>query len=190
MRQLLLFLGIIATFCFTSCRNELDFESSIGTLTFSKETVYLDTVFTNIGSSTYTLKVYNNSNKNISIPKVRLGKGQSSNYRLMVDGMPGKEFENVELLAKDSLFVFIEITSNIANANPADFLYTDRIEFGETNNYQKVELVDVSGKVLSTKLLGKQTDKISFDISNFASGIYHLRLSGKGKTSIKQIIKQ
>ncbi len=141
MRQLLLFLGIIATFCFTSCRNELDFESSIGTLTFSKETVYLDTVFTNIGSSTYTLKVYNNSNKNISIPKVRLGKGQSSNYRLMVDGIPGKEFENVELLAKDSLFVFIEITSNIANANPTDFLYTDRIEFGETNNYQKVELV-------------------------------------------------
>lgn len=141
MRQLLLFLGIIATFCFTSCRNELDFESSIGTLTFSKETVYLDTVFTNIGSSTYTLKVYNNSNKNISIPKVRLGKGQSSNYRLMVDGVSGKEFENVELLAKDSLFVFIEITSNIANANPADFLYTDRIEFGETNNYQKVELV-------------------------------------------------
>ncbi len=141
MRQLLLFLGIIATFCFTSCRNELDFESSIGTLTFSKETVYLDTVFTNIGSSTYTLKVYNNSNKNISIPKVRLGKGQSSNYRLMVDGIPGKEFENVELLAKDSLFVFIEITSNIANANPTDFLYTDRIEFGEMNNYQKVELV-------------------------------------------------
>lgn len=141
MRQLLLFIGIITTFFFTSCRNELDFESSIGTLSFSKETVYLDTVFTNIGSSTYTLKVYNNSNKNISIPKVRLGKGQSSNYRLMVDGVPGKEFENVELLAKDSLFVFIEITSNIANANPTDFLYTDRIEFGDTNTYQKVELV-------------------------------------------------
>ncbi|WP_396217300.1 hypothetical protein [Flavobacterium sp.] len=141
MRQFILILGLIATFCFSSCRNELDFESSIGTLTFSKETVYLDTVFTNIGSSTYTLKVYNNSNKNISIPKVRLGKGQSSNYRLMVDGMPGKEFENVELLAKDSLFVFIEITSNIANANPSDFLYTDRIEFGDTNTYQKVELV-------------------------------------------------
>ena len=97
MRQLLVFLGIIATISFTSCRNELDFEPSIGNLSFSKETVYLDTVFTNIGSSTYTLKVYNNSNKNISIPKVRLGKGQNSNYRLMVDGVPGKEFENVEL---------------------------------------------------------------------------------------------
>ena len=109
MRQFLLFLGLIATFCFTSCRNELDFESSVGNLSFSKETVYLDTVFTNIGSSTYTLKVYNNSNKNISIPNVRLGKGQASNYRLMVDGVPGKEFENVELLANDSMFVFIEV---------------------------------------------------------------------------------
>lgn len=141
MRQFILILGLITTFCFTSCRNELDFESSIGTLSFSKETVYLDTVFTNIGSSTYTLKVYNTSDKNISIPRVRLGKGQASNYRLMVDGVPGKEFENVELLAKDSMYVFIEVTSDVAAANPTDFLYTDRIEFGGAADFQKVELV-------------------------------------------------
>jgi hypothetical protein len=141
MRQFILILGLIATFCFTSCRNELDFESSIGDLSFSKKTVYLDTVFTNIGSSTYTLKVYNNSNKNISIPRVRLGKGQASNYQLMVDGVAGKEFENVELLAKDSMFVFISVNSDVADANPTDFLYTDRIEFGGVTDYQKVELV-------------------------------------------------
>lgn len=141
MRQFILFFGLIATFCFTSCRNELDFESSIGDLSFSKKTVYLDTVFTNIGSSTYTLKVYNNSNKNISIPRVRLGKGQASNYQLMVDGVAGKEFENVELLAKDSMFVFISVNSDVADANPTDFLYTDRIEFGGVTDYQKVELV-------------------------------------------------
>ena len=141
MRQFLLFLGLIATFCFTSCRNELDFESSVGNLSFSKETVYLDTVFTNIGSSTYTLKVYNNSNKNISIPNVRLGKGQASNYRLMVDGVPGKELENVELLANDSMFVFIEVTSDVADANPTDFLYADEIQFGNGLNFQKVNLV-------------------------------------------------
>lgn len=141
MRQFILILGLIATFSFTSCRNELDFEQSIGTLSFSKETVYLDTVFTNIGSSTYTLKVYNNSNKNISIPRVRLGKGQTSNYQLMVDGVAGKEFENVELLAKDSMFVFISVNSDVADANPTDFLYTDRIEFGGATDFQKVELV-------------------------------------------------
>ncbi|CAM4402487.1 hypothetical protein [Flavobacterium terrigena] len=141
MRQFKLLLGLITIFSFTSCRNELDFESSIGDLSFSKETVYLDTVFTNIGSSTYTLKVYNNSNKNISIPSVRLGKGQASNYQLMVDGVAGKEFENVELLAKDSMFVFISVNSDVADANPTDFLYTDEIQFGNGGNFQKVNLV-------------------------------------------------
>ena len=41
-------------------------------LNFSKDTVYLDTIFTNIGSSTYNLKVYNNSQTNILIPKIKL----------------------------------------------------------------------------------------------------------------------
>lgn len=141
MRQFILILGLIVTLSFTSCRNELDFEQSVGTLSFSKETVYLDTVFTNIGSSTYTLKVYNTSNKNISIPKIRLGKGQTSNYQLMVDGIAGKEFENVELLAKDSMFVFISVNSSVAAANPTDFLYTDEIQFGNGADFQKVNLV-------------------------------------------------
>ena len=52
-------------FLWNSCDNEIDFEINDTLLTFSKDTVYLDTVFTNIGSSTYNLKVYNNSSKNI-----------------------------------------------------------------------------------------------------------------------------
>jgi hypothetical protein len=135
----LLFIALIASL--TSCRSDFDFETSSGGLEFSKDTVYLDTVFTNIGSSTYTLKVYNKSNKNISIPSIRLNKGQSSKYRLMVDGIPGKEFSNIEMLAKDSMFVFIEVTSDVAAANPTDFLYTDFIEFGIGTNQQKVDLV-------------------------------------------------
>ncbi|HLW61948.1 MAG TPA: hypothetical protein VKY33_00985, partial [Flavobacterium sp.] len=49
-------------FGLTSCRDDFHFEPSSGSeLTFSKDTVYLDTIFSNIGSSTYNLKVYNNS---------------------------------------------------------------------------------------------------------------------------------
>jgi len=125
----------------TSCRNDLDFESSTGSLRFSKDTVYLDTVFTNIGSSTYTLKVYNKSNKNIAIPSLRLANGVNSKYRLMVDGMAGQEFENVEMLAKDSMYIFISVTADIADANLSDFLYTDQLLFGDGINQQKVELV-------------------------------------------------
>ncbi|NMH27352.1 hypothetical protein [Flavobacterium silvaticum] len=128
----------------SSCRSDFEFSSSTGQLGFSKDTVYLDTVFTNIGSSTYTLKVYNKTDRNISIPTIQLGRGMSSGYRITVDGMTGnnnREFHNVEMLAKDSLFIFIETTADVAQANPDNFLYTDQIQFGETGNFQTVELV-------------------------------------------------
>ncbi|HEY6142681.1 MAG TPA: hypothetical protein VIV55_04525 [Flavobacterium sp.] len=144
MRQLtfLFFIGILITIC--SCRADFETVPSSGQLEFSKSTVYLDTVFTDISSSTYTLKVYNRSKEDINIPTIKLGKGLSSKYRMTVDGMSGNEgkiFENVTLLAKDSLYIFIETTPNIADANPTDFLYTDEIQFDGGTNFQKVDLV-------------------------------------------------
>lgn len=148
MRHYILLLFIVFGLTLTSCRDDFKFEPSSGGLEFSRDTVYLDTVFTNIGSSTYTLKVYNRSNKDISIPTIKLGKGDSSKYRIMVDGdgqgqgtEPGKLFNNVELMAKDSMFIFIETTVDIAEADPTDFLYTDKIEFHSTNGVQHVDLV-------------------------------------------------
>jgi hypothetical protein len=61
----------------------------------------------------------------------------------MVDGMPGRVFNNVELLAKDSMYIFIETTIDYADYANSEttFLYTDHIEFGTTTDFQKVELV-------------------------------------------------
>jgi len=127
----------------SSCRNDFETVASTGNLEFSKDTVYLDTIFSNIGSSTYNLKVYNRSNEDINIPVVRLAEGEASNYRLNVDGMPGKVFENVQILAKDSIFVFIETTFDVNNlpTNPKEFLYIDQLLFDTGGNQQKVELV-------------------------------------------------
>jgi hypothetical protein len=144
MRKLifLFFVGLAITV--SSCREDFVFEPSTGDLVFSKDTIYLDTVFANIGSSTYTLKVYNKSSKDIKIPTIQLGKGLTSKYRMTVDGMTGENnriFHDVELLAKDSMYIFIETTAGIGDANPSDFLYTDQIEFDSGANLQKVELV-------------------------------------------------
>ncbi len=127
----------------SSCRNDFETVASTGNLEFSKDTVYLDTIFSNIGSSTYNLKVYNRSDEDINIPTVRLSQGEASNYRLNVDGVPGKVFENVQILAKDSIFVFVETTFDINNlpTNDLDFLYTDQLLFDSGGNQQKVELV-------------------------------------------------
>lgn len=149
IRSLYYIVSFFILIFWSSCRQDFEFTPSTGNLTFSKDTVYLDTVFSTIGSSTYTLKVYNPSDTDILIPRLKLSEGQNSNYRMTVDGMLGtgtllgKEFENVELLARDSMFVFIETTVDIQPlvANETQFLYTDAIEFGTGPNTQKVELV-------------------------------------------------
>ncbi len=112
---------------------------SRGELKFSKDTVYLDTIFTGISSSTYTLKVYNKSNDHITIPAIRLGRGESSFYRLNVDGISGRSFENIDILSRDSIFIFVEATVDYSKVvNP---IYTDSIIFDEGSNQQDVKLV-------------------------------------------------
>ena len=142
MRQRLFIIPILLlTLLWCSCRKDFQYDISSGNLEFSKDTVYLDTVFTNIGSSTYSLKVYNRSNNDIQIPSVRLAQGNNSSYRLNVDGVAGKEFENVPLMAKDSLFIFIETTFDISIINGNEFLYTDAILFDAGPKQQEVQLV-------------------------------------------------
>jgi hypothetical protein len=146
----LFFIGILIAVI--SCRTDFETVANSGDLKFSRNTVFLDTVFSNISSSTYTLKVYNQSNDDITIPTIQLGKALNSKYRMTVDGMTGvdddkngigdgKTFNNVTLLAKDSLYIFIETTAKITDASPTDFLYTDQILFDSGTNLQKVELV-------------------------------------------------
>lgn len=141
MRSIYLLIVLAGIITFSSCRNDFETTASTGNLEFSRDTIFLDTVFTNIGSSTYNLKVYNRSDENISIPSVRLGLGESSNYRLNVDGVPGRTFENVEILANDSIFVFVETTLDINSVGDGsnEFLYTDIIEFNSTGTTQQVD---------------------------------------------------
>ena len=151
MKRFLSFLICLIVLLFwSSCRKDFEFSPSTGNLEFQRDTVYLDTVFTNIGSSTYNLKVYNRSDDDIVIPTIQLENGVNSFYRLNVDGTTGLEgaqegkfFENVELLANDSLFIFIETTIDISTLSTLDnqFLYTDRILFDSGNNQQDVDLV-------------------------------------------------
>lgn len=87
--------------------------------------------------------MYNKSKTDIAIPIIQLKNGTQSQYRLSVDGRTGNSFENVELLAKDSLFIFIETTVAIEEyaQNATEFLYTDAIQFDSGDYLQEVALV-------------------------------------------------
>lgn len=165
MRYLFVFLVFIVLLFSSSCRKDFDTIPSFGNLEFSKDTVFLDTIFTNIGSATYNLKVYNRSNNNITIPKISLENGISSKYRLNVDGIAGKEFTTIDILAKDSIYVFIETTINAAStSNP---LYTDKILFDNGNNQQKVDLVTL---VQDANFIFPEKDALTMKIDSLTLG--------------------
>ncbi|MGB0254633.1 MAG: hypothetical protein ACPF95_00475 [Flavobacteriaceae bacterium] len=110
---------------------------------FSSDTVYLDTIFTGISSATYTLKVYNTADDAVSIPSISLAKGEASNFRLNVDGLSGKSFSNIELLPKDSMYVYVETTADIAKltSNKTQFLYEDLLQFAGVGEVTLMTLV-------------------------------------------------
>ena len=139
MRFTLPFILISIAVLVSSCRKDFDTIPSYGNLEFSKDTVFLDTIFSNIGSATYNLKVYNKSNKAITVPEIKLENGVNSNYRLNVDGTPGKEFKDITILANDSIYVFVETTIDFSSIT--DPLYTDKILFDNGNKQQDVDLV-------------------------------------------------
>ncbi|HET8809426.1 MAG TPA: hypothetical protein VFM65_04085 [Flavobacteriaceae bacterium] len=143
MRYLYGLFLLVSVIFWSSCRKDFETVPSSGNLEFSKDTVYLDTIFTGISSSTYNLTVHNTSDEDITIPNIRLQQGESSYYRLNVDGIPGKSFDNIDILANDSIYIFVETTASIEELTTGEtqFLYTDAILFDAGTKQQNVELV-------------------------------------------------
>jgi hypothetical protein len=134
------FLLILTVVVFSSCRKDFTASVPSANLKFSSDTIFLDTIFTNIGSSTRVLKVYNQEDSWVKIPEIKLGNGDNSYYRINVDGRSGNIQQNIEIAPKDSIFIFIETTIDYNNVsgNP---LYVDSIVF-ETGTFQQdVKLV-------------------------------------------------
>lgn len=131
-------------FCLSvaSCKNDaLSFEPSSAELRFSRDTVQLDTVYSQIRSETYAFKVYNQEDRDIRIPKIALKGGANSMFRLNVDGHAGVLFTDVPLRKKDSLFVFVEIAPQPVRET---YIALDDVLFGEAGTtQQKVTLRSV-----------------------------------------------
>ncbi len=135
-----------------SCtRDDLTFNAPSQKFRFSEDTLVLDTVYNQVRSETYAVKIYNNENKDISIPKIYLEGGTTSPYRINVDGKPGTQFTNVPLRKKDSLYIFVEIAPS---ATATEAIAEDRIQIESPVAQQHVTLLSVVQDVeffISTK---------------------------------------
>ncbi len=103
---LLLLLGF-----WTGCIKEPDiYTGSDVSLTFSVDTLRFDTVFTTQGSATRLVKLFNPKDQIIRISSISFAQGSSPFFRMNVDGIAGDQFQNVEILPKDSIYLFVEVT--------------------------------------------------------------------------------
>ena len=73
-------------------------------LSFSKDTVVFDTVFTTIGSTTQQFKIYNKDSKTIKIDEIELMGGTNSKFSMNVDGLQGPIIKDLYIEGGDSLF--------------------------------------------------------------------------------------
>ena len=124
----------------TSCQENFSDDPSLQ-LSFSVDTIRFDTVFTTMGSATAQVRVRNLNKKALYLDYIRLAGGSASYFRLNIDGVSNADHQvtGVELPAKDSLFIFVEVTIDPQNQT-VPILVEDEIIFAFNGNKQSVRL--------------------------------------------------
>lgn len=112
-----IFLSFAFVLAFVACSDNESFTTSTSDrLSFSVDSVKMDTVFSTIGSSTYSFWVYNNASDGIRLSSVRLRSGNQTGFRVNVDGSYldnalGSVVHDLEVRKGDSIRVFVELTA-------------------------------------------------------------------------------
>lgn len=104
-------------------------------LSFSCDSLFFDTLFTEQGSATKKIKVYNNCKNKVVISDIMLAQGDQ--FFVNVDGCKGTSFSNITMNAKDSMIIFVQVNIN-PNDKKLPFFVQDSLIFHTNGNTQKV----------------------------------------------------
>lgn len=137
---------IAICFSMASCVDDESFSTSTSNLlSFSVDTVSLDTTFSNVPTPTKSLWVYNRTGDGLRCSSVRLEGGNQIGFRVNVDGTylsqaSGYMAQGVEIRKGDSIRVYVELTSRTQNVDVPK-LVEDNLLFNlESGVQQKVNL--------------------------------------------------
>ena len=131
---------LITIFLLASCHKDILNQSPDVRLKFSQDTVFFDTVFTSLGSTTQSFTIHNTGKERIIISSIRLAGGAGSFYRMNVDGISAFEVKDIEIKGEDSLYIFCRVTID-PNDTRNPFVVSDSIVFETNGNIQDVKLV-------------------------------------------------
>lgn len=135
-RYLFLFLTL-ATVILTACREEQVSADPTLSLTFSRDTLRFDTVFTTAGSSTQIVMVYNRNRHAVRIDRVS---NSTPYFRLNLDGEndPAR-LNNIVLNGGDSIYLFVRATVGEQHSDAPVYI-TDSIVFALNDHEQKLRM--------------------------------------------------
>lgn len=140
MRKVYFIIVALVMLAIYSCRETDDFTTDASAmLNFSTDTVQFDTVFTTIGSTTHHFKFYNKNDRAVKTT-ISLAGGNNSYYRLNIDGEITSTINNYEILANDSVYIFVEVNVDPQNSN-SPMVIADSIMFFTNGNEQNVKLI-------------------------------------------------
>jgi hypothetical protein len=126
-----------------SCKKENFFTGST-TLSISADTVWFDTLFTRQAGTKYPIsitRIFSIKNKENGTVKVNLSLsgGKNSPFRINADGFAGPNITDLEIPAKDSVFVFVQCSLE-ANNQTMPALVVDSLIATVNGNSQKTYL--------------------------------------------------
>lgn len=153
MKHFVLYIWVVVVSLvgFTACIEDGLTSSPSSQPRFSVDTLAMGTLFTAEGSPTYAFKVYNPNSKGINISRVALRDDADALFRLNVDGMAGREFSDIEVRERDSIFVFVEATlPDLSLDRPVD--YERHIDF-TVNGVTSTVVITATG-LDATRLTG------------------------------------
>jgi hypothetical protein len=100
----------LAMFSLTGCIEDGITTSAADQPTFSTDTVRMGSMLTLGPSPTSRFVVYNRHDKILNISSVSFRDDAEGQFRMNVDGISGRSFNNIEIRPNDSIFVFVEAT--------------------------------------------------------------------------------
>lgn len=158
MRKTIILIPSLILFLLFSCKKESFITSPDARLSVSVDTVRFDTVFTQTGSITQTLKIFNNNDQKLRISSIRLMGGNASPFRINVDGNIGPTVNGTEILPNDSAYVFVTVTINPTAAN-APFIVRDSIsiEYNGNNRFVQLDAYGQNARYLRGNILRTNT---------------------------------
>ncbi len=139
VNNIIILLGGGLILSFFSCKKDKLLTDSGAKIQFSQDSVLFDTVFTSIGSTTKHFHIANPNNQKIKVSSIQLAGGSGSAFKLNVDGSPGTFFEDIEIAAHDSIYVFVQVNINPGNVN-SPFIIRDSLIVSVNGNQQQVQL--------------------------------------------------